>query len=253
MSSAQENLEALRVSTTSEASAAALADHEALVKARAEIQNLEENAELLKAEHTKALQEVESQLEILKEKAAISEELAAQVARLKEEKEENAGKLSELEIEILELKESQETIEEQRERSLASVKSLEDQLAKAASTAQQVDEEFKAKAADRAAHLEQLEAAHQEALQAASEQQKILLASLEAIRTELTASQAARDGADANAREAAEQHVLKIEQAEQENLQKQSEFIEQIKKISAELEVRDIHNENAHVINSIPL
>lgn len=239
MSSAKENLEALRVSTTSEASTAALADHEALVKARAEIKALEGNAELVKAEHAKALQETESQLKVLQEKAALADELNAQVARLKEEKEENAGKLSELEIEILELKESQEAIEDERERSLANVKSLEDQLLGAASTAQQADEDFKAREANRAARFEKTENDHREALQAASEEQDKLTSALEAIRTELAKSQAARDEAEANAREAAEQYALKLEQAEQGYLQKQSELMEQIKRITAELEVCD--------------
>lgn len=239
MLSAKENLEALRVSTTSEASAAALADHEALVKARAEIKALEENGELLKAEHAKALQEAESQLKVLQEKAALADELNAQVVRLKEEKEENAGKLSELEIEILELKESQEAIEDGRERSLANVKSLEEQLLKAASTAQQADEAFKAREANRAAQFEQTESVHREALQAASEEQDKLTSALEAIRTELAKSQATRDEAEANTREAAEQHALKLEQAEQGYLEKQSELMEQIKRITAELEVCD--------------
>jgi DNA repair exonuclease SbcCD ATPase subunit len=239
VTSAKENLEALRVSTSSEASEAAMADRDALLKARADIKVFEDGAELLKANYAKAIQEAESQVKELQEKAALAVELSVQVAHLKEEKEENAGKLSELEIEILELKESQEVVEDERERSFAHVKSLEEQLVKEVAAAHQAEEEFKTKEADRATEFEKIENAHRQALQAASEEQDKLTSALEALRVELANSQAAQDEIDAKAQAAVKEHALNLEQAEQAYVQKQGELMEEIKRITTELEVID--------------
>ncbi|KAF9462104.1 hypothetical protein BDZ94DRAFT_1166444 [Collybia nuda] len=238
-SSAKENLEALQASLTSEASAAALADNEALLTAQTKIKALEGAAELAKAEHATILQDVELQLKTLQEKGMLAEELSAQVIRLKKEKEDNSGKLSELEIEILELKESQEVIEDERERSLASIKSLEEQLQKATFAAQQADNDFKARETDLAAQLEQAEDTYRGSLQAVSEEHGKLTSTLETLQKELAESQAAWDEANAYAQDAAGQHTMELKQAEQGYIEKQSGLMQEIEKITLELKSQE--------------
>ena len=111
---ARENLELLQ-SASGEASdaatAAAAVEHEALLKAKANLETIQQEIETLNTEHSKALAEAQAKVESLEESAARSVALEAQLAELKAENEDKSNKVSELEVEILELKEEQEKIE----------------------------------------------------------------------------------------------------------------------------------------------
>ncbi|RDB28486.1 hypothetical protein Hypma_015670 [Hypsizygus marmoreus] len=234
--SSKEALDSFRASASSEAVTVASTEHEALLKAQAEYQAIAAGAEALKVTHAAALQELEAKVRDLEAKAALVEELNAQVSALKAEKEENSSKLSELEIEILELKESQETIEDERDRSSAHAKALEEDLFKASAATQQALDEVKAKEKDFAAQVEQIQSDHAAAIEAASEEQARVVASLEALKAELASALAAHEQTKADALAAVEDYTRKLEEAEQAYLSKQSELSNEIKRIALELQ-----------------
>ncbi len=87
--------------------------------------------EELRNSHALALAEAQDKIAELEVQAAKVAALEALSASLQEEKEDSANKVSELEIEILELRESQESFDEERELSLTKLEALRDDLAAA--------------------------------------------------------------------------------------------------------------------------
>ncbi|KAF5384927.1 hypothetical protein D9615_001404 [Tricholomella constricta] len=238
--SSKETLENIQTSSASEAKR--LADeHEALLKAQADLKAIAAETEDLKISHAAALQESAAKLKDVEANAALVENLAAQIAALKEEKEENSGKLSELEIEILELKESQEATEDERERLLALVKTLEEEVLKATATTQQAHEDARAKEAEVAAQVEELQITQAAALQAASEEQNNLKISLHTLKAELAAALAANEQAKVDALASMEEHARKLEEAGRAHTDKQGELSEHIKRITVELESQETY------------
>jgi len=65
-----------------------------------------------------------------------------------------------------------------------------------------------------------------------------VVAQLEALQKELAASQAAHEQAKADIQAATKDHAHNLSEAEQVHLGKQNELAEEIKKVTAELEVR---------------
>lgn len=241
VTAAKSNLEALKASQDSASSDAALAasvEHDALVKAQTDFADIAVETEALKAAHAQALEEATSKLQVLEAKAARVETLEAEITSLKSEKEDTANKLSELEIEILELRESQETAEDEHTQALARLKSLEEQLSAATVATEQAIEEAKSKEESHSRAVEDLNELHEEALQAASEEQAKVAAQLDALKVDLAEALAAREQAKADRVTAEENHARQVQEAEKEYLNKQSELSEQIQKITAELEVR---------------
>lgn len=229
--SSKEQLETLQVSKASEASVAASIEHDALLKAHAD------EIEALKVAHREALQGMQDKLKDLEHRAAAVDNLEAALTRVKEEKEETVGKLSELEVEILELKESQELAEDRRAQSLVHIKAVEEDLLKATSAKQQAIDEAKAKEADHVTLLDDIKKHHHEALQVASEERKNMVLALEALKGELATSMAAHEQVKIDVQAALVEHARQLEEAEQIHMRRQTELSEEIKKITAELEV----------------
>lgn len=140
----KENLESLKAShaVSSDASVAASVEHEALLKAQADFATIQEEINALQSSHTTALEEALDKAraleEELREKTSTLEDLSTQVEALKNERAETANKVSELEIEILELKEGQESAEEDRSTAAQKTKALEEELATAIAATQKV-------------------------------------------------------------------------------------------------------------------
>lgn len=209
------------------------------MKAKADLEAIAKEAEALKSAQTEALEGASQKAKELETKAAETEALRSELAGLKSEKEQNASKISELEVEILELKESQETAEDERGKSLARLKSLEAELSKAISATQQVIEDANAKEEAHTRESADVKTSHQEALNAAADQQAKVVADLEALRTELAASQAAHEKAKADAHASVEEHTRNLSEMETAHTGKQSELSAEIDRIKAELEVDD--------------
>ena len=232
-------MDALRAANESAAVAAAAAavEHGALIKAKADLDAIQLEAEALRTSQAQAIDAANLKIRDLESKAARVEVLQAELEELKKEKEENATKLSELEVEILELKENQESAEDERGKSLLRIKEMEEELSKAISATQKVVEEAKVKAEESASATEALKTKHGEQLKAAVEEHAAIVARLEALQADLAGAQAAHEQAQADALAAAESHARKLEEAENIHLGKQNDLHAEIKRITAELEV----------------
>ncbi|KAJ3904190.1 hypothetical protein F5879DRAFT_956279 [Lentinula edodes] len=230
----------VNVSQSAEDSQAASLEHEALLKAQADFSAIQEETAALKAAHSTALEEVLAEShaveEELKEKTISFEALVAQIAEMKAEKEENANKVSELEIEILELKESQETAEDERSTFALKIQALEEELAKAHAAAQGIEDDYKAKEAESSARAEQISASHENAVQAATQAQAELVTQLETLKAALNEAKADNEHARAEASASTDAHSAALQEAEQNYLNKQSEMSAEIQRITAELE-----------------
>jgi chromosome segregation ATPase len=235
----REKLEVIQAeSASADASAASAAvEHEALLEARAALDAIQAEAEALKAAQAQAQAEISQKLQALESKAVLVDSLEAQLTLLRKEKEDNANKLSELEVEILELKESQDAAEDERNRLLGKIQSLESELSSALAATQQAIDDAVGKVEENANASEALKAKHAEDLKAAKDELSEVVARLEAIQAELSAAHAARAQMEAAAEAAAEEHTRNIEELEQTHLGVQNELSNHIHKITADLEV----------------
>ena len=220
------------------AAAAAAVEHEALVKAKADLDAIQAETLALKAAHDKAFKAVILKLDDVQTKASHVDELQAEVDELKKEKEDNANKISELEVEILEVKEGQEKAEDDRAIALQRIKELEDQLFKSIAATEQALEAAAVKATEGARAVEELKAKHESDLKAAADAQAAILARVEALQVQLAAAQAAHEQARLSAEAADEAHAQNVKELESGHTDKQNELIGEIKRITAELEVR---------------
>jgi len=237
----KESLNTLRVAHTSASSDAATAaqiDRDSLVNAKADLEALIAEREVLKAAHSAALRDATTKLDGYQSKAANVETLEKDLLELKADKEEAAAKLSELEVEILELKESQEKAEDEHGQALSRIKLMEEELANAVAATQQAINDAAAKGSEHLQRAADIKNAHDVELTSIAEEQAKVVEHLEALKAELAASQAAHEQANFDAQVATEDHNRRLGEAEQLHLAKQGELMEQIQRISAELEVR---------------
>lgn len=238
---AHENFDSLRSSSdqsSAEAAAAAQMEREAFLRAKADVETVTAELNSLRAAHDRALQEATVRSSESQQRVTEAIALTTQIGELKAEREESAAKISELEIEILELKESQENAEDQHKRALDRLQKLEAELTAAVAATQQVlrdaearDAESTQKAADVALlHADEVQIIRSDLTKAVSE--------AEALKTELAAAHLAHNETKAAAHASAEEHEQEMEEAEQSYLSKHIELSEEIKRLTAELEVR---------------
>ncbi|OJA16140.1 hypothetical protein AZE42_00081 [Rhizopogon vesiculosus] len=239
MEAARDNLETLRTSSEQSSSAAAEAaqtEREALLRARTDLETITAEAEALTASHASTLQGLHATLSEAQARAADTDALEAQVQQLKAEREDNANKLSELEVEILELKESQEQAEDEHAQVLDRLQTLEEELADAAAATQNALDASKVREVQHAQLTDEMEEAHNGELQAAKNELSKIVADLEGLRDDLAAAHAAHEQTRLEAQSAAEEHERQLDETEGEFLSKHLELSEEIKRINAELE-----------------
>lgn len=250
---AKDNIGALRVSyeaASSSAASSAQVDRDALAQARADLDAISMEAKALRAAHTAALQDATAKLKEYETQAANVETLEKQLAALKAEKEDTVYKLSELEIEILELKDSQGKEEDAKGKVLANVKALEEHLAETVAATRQAIDDATAKGVEHVQNVTDIKNAYEEELKALASEQAKSVAQLDVIQKELATSQAAHSLAKTDIQAMTEDYVRNLSEAEQIHLAKQNELAEQIKKITDELEVRlyTLWNYESHFI-----
>lgn len=237
---ANQSIEALKAShelASSEAASAAAVDKEALAKARAEIESLTEEAEQLKQAHASASVEAETKSTALEAKLQEMADIAAQLAALRDEKEETASKVSEFEIEILELKEVQETLEDERLRLTNTIKALEGDIAQARGDLDIAAEKFGAAEGQHIAAIKELQKKHAEELSAAAEKQSQSACSLQTVQNDLEVAYSDLAKARSDAGEAEETYKLKLSEVEQAYMAAQNELSQKVATITTELEV----------------
>lgn len=237
---AQENFESLRASgdhSAAEAVAAAQMEREAFLRAKADIESITVEANSLRAAHNRAVQDAAARSSESQQRAAEVIALTAQIGELKVEREESAAKISELEVEILELKESQENAEDEHKRSLGHLQKLEAELAEAVAATHQVLRDAEARDAEGTQKAADATLRHADEVQLVQTDLAKAIAEVEVLRTELVAAHVAHDETKSAAHASAEAHEQEIEEAEQSYLSKHIELSEEIKWLAAELEV----------------
>ncbi|KAG1908235.1 uncharacterized protein F5891DRAFT_992179 [Suillus fuscotomentosus] len=239
---ARENLETLRASSersSSEAAAAAQNEREAVLRARNDYETISAELEALRASHASTIENFHVRLSETHERAADADALEAQVRQLRAEREESANKLSELEVEILELKESQEQAEDDHAKALDRLKRVEEELAHAAAATQSALAVSKVREEQHAEQMTEVKEAHSGELQTANDELSNIVADLAALREELAATHAAHEQTKIEAQNTAEEHERQIEETESEFFSKHLELSEEIKRITIELESQE--------------
>lgn len=234
------SLESLRADHANDADiiAAAERDRQALVEARAELEIMETETNGLKAAQAEALDAATEKISALELQASRAEALASEIADLRTGKEGTSNKLSELEVEIQELKEARDLAEVERANSKTQIDALREEVAKATVAAEKTVEEAAAKQSAATEHLEEVKKQHEVALALVVEESKKLTDQLHASQAEIDEFRKNLEASGAAAASAAEEHVGRLAEAEQAHKARQDELTAEIERISVELAVR---------------
>ena len=241
ITAAYENFESLRSSSDQSSAAAAAAaqmEREAFLRAKADVETVTAELNSHRSAHNKALEEAVARSSELQQRAAEAVALAAQIGDLKAEREESAAKISELEVEVLELKESQESADDEHKKTLDRIRKLEAELTEAVATTQQAQRDAVARDAENTKKAADVAVLHADEMQLIKSDLAKAVSEAEVLKTELATAHAAHDETRAAANASAEEHEQEMEEAEQTYLSKHIELSEEIKRLTAELEVR---------------
>ncbi|KAF8507197.1 hypothetical protein F5888DRAFT_1602878 [Russula emetica] len=234
-------LESLRADHVNDADivAAAERDRQSLVEARAELETMETKTTALKAAQAEALDAATAKISSLELQASRAEALATEIADLRAGKEGTSNKLSELEVEILEIKEARDLAEEERTNSKAQINTLREEVATATAAAEKTVEEAAAKQSAATEHLEEVKKQHEAALALVVEESKKLTDQLHASQAEINRLRNNLEALDAAATSAAEEHAGRLAEAEQAHKARQDELKAEIERISVELAAQE--------------
>ncbi|KAG6326987.1 hypothetical protein ID866_12102, partial [Astraeus odoratus] len=251
---AHENFESLRASSdqsSSEAAAAAQAERESFLRAKADLDALNTEIDALRVAHDTALKDAADKLNEAQQRTSEVASLMAQIEALKGEREENANKVSELEVEVLELKESQESAEDKYNKLLSRLKQVEADLAEAKTATEQAIQNAKAIEQDGAQSIATLKGAHEEEMRLLRDELTEAVGEIENLKSDLAVAEAAHDETRKEAEAASEEHERQLEESEQSYLSKHIEFSEEIKRLSAELEGQEAkYNEKVEAVKA---
>ncbi|KAF8445812.1 hypothetical protein L210DRAFT_3528487 [Boletus edulis BED1] len=239
VAAAQENFESLRSSSdqsSAESAAAAQMEREAFLRAKADVETVTAELNGLRAAHDRARQEAAARSSESQQRAVEVTTLTAQIGELKAEREGSAAKISELEVEILELKESQENAEDEHKRILGRLQKLEAELAEAVAATQQALRDAEARDAESTQKAADVALLHANEVQLIESSVANAVSEVEVLNTELAAAHAAHDETKAAAQASADAHEQEMDEAEQSYLSKHIELSEEIKRLTAELE-----------------
>lgn len=233
------SLESLRAdhANVADVIAAAERDRQALVEARAELETIGAETAILKAAQAEALDAATAKISELELQASRAEALAIEIADLRAGKEGTSNKLSELEVEILELKEARDLAEEERTNSKTQIDTLREEVATATAVVEKTVGEAAAKQSAATEHLEEVKKQHEAALALVVEECKKLTDQLHTSRAEIDGLRNNLEASDAAAASAAEEHVGRLAEAEQAYKARQDELTTEIERVSTELAV----------------
>jgi chromosome segregation ATPase len=254
LSSSQDIIKALEKGHAADAASAAeiaSVKHKKLLEAQAALKAISEDAAGLKTAHKQALEDSTTQAKALEEKAAESDELNAQVTSLKSEKEDHANKLSELEIEILELKETQEGLEDTRDGLQRQITTLENDLAKAAVAAALAAEVASGKEEEHLAQFKQQVQQHEQELVIQSKRYDEIAASLKALEEQHADISKAYEQAKQDISSIERAHALKLTEIEQAHSTQRDAQSAEFAKSKAELENQEtIYNSKVDAVKA---
>ncbi|KAF8807721.1 hypothetical protein BYT27DRAFT_7098327 [Phlegmacium glaucopus] len=254
LSSSQDKIKALEESHAAAAASAAEAasvERERLLQAQGNLKAISEESEKLKATYKQALEVSTTQAEALAKKAAETDELKTQVGSLKSEKEDNANKLSELEIEILELKETQENLEDTRDDLQGRITTLEGDLANAAVASALAVEAASGKEAAYLAQLREQVEQHEKELATRSESHAEIVASLETLKAQHADTSKAYEQIKQDIILTEQAHASKLSELELAHAAQRDAQSAEFAKIKAELENQEaIYNSKVDIVKA---
>ena len=222
------------------ASAAAAVEHEALVKAKADLEAIKAETDNLVLAHKSAIEEANAKIRDLEVAVGRSDELSRQLVELKEQKEELANKLSEAEVEILELKEAAEKAEDEEHQAQNRIKALEQQIGESKAALDQAAIVSKKQAEEHERALADAQRSFEEALKTSEDGKDALSLTLKSVNDELVAANARHEQAIVDAKAAEEAHAAKVEETEKLHAQKAEELSTEIQRLAKELAVRTL-------------
>ena len=219
---------------SSDAVTAVAVEREALLKARADLEAIGVESSALKSAHTAALDELQQKLSAAEKKVEDVERLEKELASLKEEKEDTANRISELEIEVLEAREAVEEAEDAKARAESKTKGLEDELAKSKAAS---DGALKDKDKDLLAQLDEAKREHEAHAAELQQEQDKLLSQLATLEGELANAQVALEEASQQQQLTVDEHAAKLQSLEQSNQVAWDSLNAELEKIQDELDV----------------
>lgn len=223
MKTARENLEALRSSSgeaSEMAAAAASVEHDALVKAQANLDAIQKEVESLKVEHAQALAEAQEK-----------------ITRLEAEEQELKEKFEESDVARWEAMEEKDKAEGALDHTKTELSALERALAKEKALVEEARQAAQAKEEEVALHAEASAKAHAEELSAASLRYDELSARYKALEDELAAARLAIEKANEESAVSAGKHLAEIEELKNSHQTVLAEMSDKIVSIKTELEV----------------
>lgn len=252
MDESRTTLEALRAehAKNSDIIAAAEVDQQALVNARENLEVIKTETAALKVAQNDALEAAEAKISALEREASRAEALATEIASLRAEKEETSNKLTELEVEILELKDTQASAEEEGEKRKAQINALRDEVTAAAVATEKAIQEATAKETAAAEHLEKVKTQHEEAIAVVLEEGKKLTEQLHASQADVDELRNNLGAAKEAAASAAEEYARQLVEAEEAHQARLNEQTAELETISAELAVRALAELHAFMQSS---
>ncbi|KAI6136494.1 hypothetical protein F5141DRAFT_1075027 [Pisolithus sp. B1] len=251
---AEKNFESLRATSdqsSAEASAAAQAERESFLRAKADLDTLHAEMEALRTTHDTALQDAAIRLTESQQRASEVASLTALIETLKAEREENANRISELEVEVLELKDSQENAEDEHKKLLSRLQNAEADLAQAHFALEEAIQDANAKEEEHAREIADLQQAYEEKITSLENDLTNAVAEIANVKNELAALNVSYEEMKKEAEAAAEEHERQLEESEQLYLSKHIEFSEEFKRLTAELEQQEAkYNEKVEAVKA---
>ncbi|KAI0916918.1 hypothetical protein AcW2_007181 [Taiwanofungus camphoratus] len=230
----KDTLDALRASSTA-ATAAAEAEHTALLKAKADLEGLRVEISALETARAQALAETAEKAQELRGQATRSEKLASRLEELQAENQVKSNKLLKLDADVVHLTKEREKAEDGHREALAQIERLEEELAESAVALQETIKAAKVREED---YLQKLDASKirvEEFNKMRATYAKACVES-EELQKELREKTQALKQTEVEAQTAAEESSRKLAEAEKQHKDKQYELSKVIKMINAELE-----------------
>lgn len=231
------HLEADHAKAVVDLTEAASVAREDYVKAHAKLRSHIEEIEAQRVSQGEVAKELEARSAKLKEMTDIIDGLQAHLTALLAEKEENANKVSELEVEILELKENQEGLEDNRDALQTQVDELLRKLANADATAGIAAETAAKRDAEWSDKLKELSMKHEQELESSAARVAEITTSLDHLRAEYDEIVGGLQKAKMDAIIKEEQHNLKMVEAEKAHADALAALSTQLEEVSRDLNV----------------
>jgi chromosome segregation ATPase len=211
--------------------------HESLLKAQADFDTISEELKALRLAHANVNKELGNKVTELKEKTEAVESLHTQLTSIKAEREEYVHRISELEVDVLELKELQEGLEDTRDSFQKRITALEQDLANAASAAKCAAEAAHKKETDHGEELNTQAEKHQMELEVEAARFANIASTLEKLNAEYAEAVAAHEKTKEQIVDKEKQHTASLEEREKSHADAIATLSSQLENVAHELSV----------------